>query len=86
MINGEIKLQFDKAMGVMEIPGKNVPFIVLNMIHYMPDGTKNVSTQHSSTCERFQGGNGNLNKAVRIPLINKDKNKIADAIHLEFYV
>ena len=34
----------------------------------------------------IEGGKGNFNKAVRIPLLNKDKNKISKTMNLQFYV
>lgn len=38
IINGEIKLQFDEVLNIMEIPSKAVPFIVMNITHFNDEG------------------------------------------------
>lgn len=40
MINGELKIQFDEGTNIMDIPGKAIPFVKLNITHYTADGQK----------------------------------------------
>jgi len=38
IISGELKLQFDEGTNIMQIPGKAIPFIVINITHYSDNG------------------------------------------------
>ena len=37
-ISGEIKLQFDEGVNLLQIPMKAIPFISLTIVNYTPDG------------------------------------------------
>ena len=84
-IHGEIKLQFDEGVNLITVPGKPIPYISMTMVYYGQDGQKNEQKLNSNLCLAFNEAN-NFNTAVRIPMINKDKNKIADAIQVQYYV
>lgn len=82
MINGELKLQFEEGVDLIKIPGKPVPYIALNIVNLTAEG-RNVQTLNSRPSANF-AVTSNLSTALRIPFINKDKNKIADNIEIQF--
>lgn len=85
MISGEIKLQFDEGVNLPQIVGKPIPFIGMTLTSYTQDGQKQEAKLNSNPCPNFQQ-NLNFNTAVRIPMINKDKNKQSDVILLEYFM
>ena len=38
IINGEVKMQFNLVNNIPEFPGKNIPFIVMNITNYNDEG------------------------------------------------
>lgn len=56
----------------MDIAGRPIPFIRLNITSYTNDGQKVEQQLNSNPCIKFRE-NFNLNTAVTIPMINKDK-------------
>jgi len=85
VINGELKLQVEEGIGLISIPGKPVPYLGLNIINYSNEGVRSEQTLNSRPVPGF-ADTGNFNTALRIPLINKDKNKIADNLEVKFYL
>lgn len=79
LINGELKLQFEESLDLLSAPGKAVPYISIQIANFTAEG-KNVSTLNTKPVADF---NGNFNTAVRIPFINKDKNKISDLLQID---
>ncbi len=79
IINGEIKLQFDEGVNLMDIASKPIPFIKVTITNFANDekgGIKPVEeSQYSAPCVGFRE-KYNFNKAVRINFIKKDKVKI----------
>lgn len=61
------------------MPGKPVPYIAIQIANFTAEG-KNVSTLNTKPVADFTG---NFNTAVRIPFINKDKNKISDLLQID---
>lgn len=60
--------------------GKNIPFISMTLTNFSDDGAKVNKKQALKACERLVGATGDLSRATRVSFINKDKNKISDAI------
>ena len=72
LICGEIKLQFDEGVNLIEVPGKPIPFIGLSITSYTNDGQKVEQQLYSNPCIEFRKG-FNFKTAVNIPMVNKDK-------------
>ena len=53
MINGEIKLQFDEGVNLIQLPGKAYPFISMNLVNYTNDGQKVEQRLNSNPCSGF---------------------------------
>jgi hypothetical protein len=85
IINGELKLQIEEGLGLISLPGKPVPYLGLNIINYSSEGVRSEQTLNSKPVPGF-ADTGNFNTALRIPFINKDKNKIADNLEIKFYL
>jgi hypothetical protein len=85
VINGELKLQIEEGLGLMSIPGKSVPYLGLNIVNYSNEGVRSEQVLNSKPVPGF-ADTGNFNTALRIPFINKDKNKIADNLEIKFYL
>jgi len=62
-----------------------VPYLGLNIVNYSNDGQRSEQLLLSKPVPGF-ADTGNFNTALRIPLIHKDKNKIADNLEVKFYL
>lgn len=84
IIKGEIKLQFEDAIDLLDVPAKNVPFLAINIPNFTAEG-KNVQTLNTRPIINY-AETKRFSTAVRIPFINKDKNKISDLLQIDIFL
>ncbi len=85
IINGELKLQIEEGLNLIQVPGKSVPYLGINIVNYTNEGVRTEQTLNSKPVPAF-AQTGNFSTALRIPFIAKDRNKVADNLEIKFFL